>query len=174
MTRPVLAHLVPYLQVRKEFLDHPVRHTEVPVEHAISLPVPTLRWSLPGYAGFAGPATRTPGQPLRLGIPDRWWALHAEHRGLIGYGLTAALPFAALGADPVLVDRSGRSVADAHEDLQLLDELMDQAAASFLASSAADGALRNDLLEALTTNVTDPVLPWYRAFAPDFFSWLEG
>lgn len=174
MTRPAPAHLVSYRQVRKEFLDHPVRHAEVPVEHAISLPVPTLRWSLPGYGGFAGPATRAPGQPLRLGTPDRWWALHAEHHRLIGYGLIAAFPFAALGADQVLVDRSGRSVADAHEDLRLLDELMDQVAGSFLAGSASDAALRSDLLEALTTNVTDPILPWYRAFAPDFFSWLEG
>ena len=174
MAQTIPPNYVSYGQLRKEFLNHPVRHAEVPVEHSISLPLPTLRWSVPAYAGFASPAVRAPNQPLRLGTPDRWWALHAQYRSLIGYGLTTAVPFAVLSPGEVLVDRAKRSLSGVREDLRLLDELMDQAASLFLAGSAADASLRSDLLEAVVANVTESVMPWHRALVPDFFSWLEG
>lgn len=169
----------PYEQIRKNFVEHAVRHAEVPIEHAISLPIPTLRWSLPGFAGFAGPAVRVPGRPLRLAPPDRWWALHAEGRHLIGYALIKALPFSdKLGTNEAIVDRPGRSITDLQEDLQLLTQLMDQAVPPFFAGSKAgskiDPAIGGDLLEVLTAHVTDAVTPWYQRLAPDFFQWLEG
>jgi hypothetical protein len=165
----------PYEQIRKNFAEHPVRYAEVPVEHAISLPIPTLRWSLPSFAGFAGPAVRAPARPLRLAPPDRWWALHAEGRPLIGYNLVSALPFSDdLGSDEAIVDRAGRSLTDLEEDLQVLNHLMDQAAAPFFAGSEIDAATGSDLLEVLTTHVTVAVVSWYRRLAPDFFQWLEG
>jgi hypothetical protein len=164
---------VSYRQLRREFAEHPVRQAEVPIEHAISLPVPTRRWSVASFAGFAGPARRAPRQPLRLGAPDRWWAVGTGRGRLVAYGLTAALPFGATaGPELVVVDRTGRSLAGAEEDLRRLDELMDQAAAAFLAGSAGDRLVRSDLLEVFALNVTDAVLPWYRALAPDFFDWL--
>lgn len=165
----------PYKQIRKNFAEHAVRHTEVPIEHAISLPIPTLRWSLPAFAGFAGPAVRAPGRPLRLAPPDRWWALDAEGRRLIGYGLIRALPFSdEFEGNEVIVERDGRSLADLQEDLRLLDQLMDQAVPPFFAGAQSDAVIRVDLLEVLTAQVTDAVAPWYRRLAPDFFQWLEG
>jgi hypothetical protein len=165
----------PYEQIRKNFAEHPVRHAEVPIEHAISLPMPTLRWSLPCFAGFAGAAVRVPNRPLRLAPPDRWWALHAEGRRLIGYGLTSALPFSEdLGSQEAVVDRSGRSLADLEEDLRLLNQFMDQVVPLFFAGSRIDPIIGGDLLEALSAYVTDAVEPWYRELAPDFFRWMEG
>lgn len=174
-TSPEEIAMAPYDQLRKEIVDHPVRHTEMPTEHAISLPVPTLRWSVPAVACFAGPAARAPGRPLRLGTPDRWWALHPQSRRLVGYGLVAALPFAGTGlADEVVVDRTGRTIGEVAEELRLLGELMDAAAPAFFAGGPADATLRHDLLAVLTSAVTPAALPWYQALAPDLLSWLEG
>jgi len=167
--------MTPYDQLRKEIGDHPVRRAEVPTEHAISLPVPTLRWSVPVFACFAGAAARAPGRPLRLGAPDRWWALHAQTRRLVAYGLVAALPFMDTApAGEVVVDRTGRTVAEVAEELRLLGELMDAAAPAFFAGATVDAALRDDLREVLTSAVTPAALSWYQALAPDLFSWLEG
>lgn len=169
MTEPM-----PYARVRKEFANHPVRFAEVPVEHFLSLPVPTMRWQRPGFAGFACPATRSPGQPQRVGAPDRWWALQAHRARLLGYGLVAAIPLSAQRFEPVTVDRRDRSVAELEEDLGLLAELMDGAVAPFLAGERGDETARGDLREVFTAAVTPSVLPWYQALAPDFLAWLEN
>src|SRR5260370_32366411 len=92
-TRSASTYL-PYEQIRAYATGHPVRHAEVPVEHALSLPLPTLRWSVAGYATFAGPAVRAPGRPMQLGAPDRWWVVGAQRRELAVYALTSSLPFA--------------------------------------------------------------------------------
>jgi hypothetical protein len=175
VTRSEALTPVPYRELRRAFAEHPVRRAEVPVEHAVSLPVPTLRWSVASFAGFAGPALRAPRQPLRLAPPDRWWAIDAGRCRLVAYGLAAALPFGAgAGPEPVAVDRGGRSLDAVEDDLRRLDELMDRAAAPFLSGAQGEAEVRGDLLEVLTLNVTDAVLPWYRALAPDFFGWLAG
>lgn len=161
--------------MRKAFVEHPVRHHEVPTEHAVSLPVPTLRWSVPAFAGFAAPAVRRPGEPLRMNDPDRWWALTVDGRGLVAYGLTAAVPFSTADDLPARaeVDRGGRSLAAHQEDVRRLDELMDAAVVPFLTGAPLGTTARVDLHEALVAVITPSVLPWYRALAPDFFGWLE-
>jgi hypothetical protein len=175
VTQPEELTPAPYRELRRDFADRAVRRAEVPVEHAVSLPVPTLRWSVASFAGFAGPALRVPRQPLRLAPPDRWWAIDARSCRLVAYGLTSALPFGASGGSELVVaDRSGRSVADVEDDLRRLDELMDRAAGPFLNGAAGDPLARRDLVEVFALNVTDAVLPWYRALAPDFFGWLAG
>ena len=66
----------------------------VPIEHAVSLPMPTMRWSSPVFAVFAGPALRRPGRPLELHPPDRWWAVDAESGDLVAYALTSHIALA--------------------------------------------------------------------------------
>jgi hypothetical protein len=164
----------PYEQIRKNFRENSVRHTEVPVEHSISLPLPTLRWSVPSFTGFAGPAVRAPGRPLRLAPPDRWWALDRSGRRLIGYALTSVVPFAEASiTGDVSVDQADRTIAELQEDLRLLDELMDQAIGPFFASASAATTVGSDLREALISAATTAVVPWYRQLAPDFFAWVE-
>ncbi|MFD4722308.1 hypothetical protein ACFWOY_23300 [Streptomyces sp. NPDC058423] len=166
---------VPYEQARKEFTTHAVAQAEVPVGHFVSLPLPTLRWADPGYAGFAAPAVRTPGQPLVLGTPDRWWALGGRRRALLAYGLTAAVPFSAeLRAGPVTVVSAGRSVASARENLRMLDECLNEAAPAFFRGEPGTPVARGDLDELLAAVLPAETLPWYRALTPDFFNWLEG
>lgn len=49
-------YLFGYTQARKAFSEHVVRRAEVPVEHMISLPMPTTRW---------GACRATPGSRAR-------------------------------------------------------------------------------------------------------------
>jgi hypothetical protein len=170
-------NLMTYAQARKEFGEHAVRRAEVPVEYTISLPMPTKRWTEPGYAGFACPAIRRPHQPLQLRRPDRWWLLGARHGELLVYGRTSALPFSVAVADSdesVVLPPSTRSVGTVLEDLRVLDETMEQATGPFFAGEPADATLCADLREIIRAQVqAQELLDWYWALTPDFFSWLD-
>ncbi|MCZ0984483.1 hypothetical protein O1M54_00170 [Streptomyces diastatochromogenes] len=82
---------------------------EVPLEHYVSTPLPTLRWGTPAYAVFAAPAVRAPRQPLLIDAPDRWWAVGITRPRLLMYALVSAAPFSDAPPDgPVTVSPSGR------------------------------------------------------------------
>lgn len=176
MTVPIQQPTIdPYRVLRAEFALHRVRADHVPVEYAVSLPMPTLRWTKPSIAGFAGPAARTPGRPLRLAPPDRWWAVDIHSRELVCYALTEAVPFGLpADADSIEVDHGDRTIEAMQENLRTLDELMDRAIGHFFHGTTSEPAVRADLTAVLAAAVTDSALPWYRALAPDFFSWLDG
>lgn len=171
---PTTAPTLPYAQVRRHLVRATLRRDEVPIEHEVSLPVPTLRWGVPAYACFAAPAARLPGEPVRLDPPDRWWAVRADTLVLVTYALTAAVRFTDAALDPVVLPPSGRSGRDGREDRRVLDELLGAAATAFLAGHPVDPILRDDLTAALAAVVPAPVLPWYRLLTPDFFLRLEG
>ena len=166
---------IPYAGMRKEFSEHAVRRSEVPVEHWISLPMPTRRWAVPGYAGLACPALRAPRQPLRLRQPDRWWLLGASHGELLAYARTSVLPFVAAPdaptAETVTVPPSARLTAAAVlEDRRVLDETMERVIGPFFVGEPGDAALRADLITIIGLQAGAPeVLAWYQALAPDFF-----
>jgi hypothetical protein len=153
-----------------------VRTAEIPVEHFISLLLPTRRWSEPAFAGFAAPAgARRPGRPARLSTPDRWWAVGAQSGALLAYCLTRAVPIAeGLPEGPVELPLITRPVEAVEEDLRMLSELMERAAPAFFAGEAGPASLRGDLRQLLAAQATEPVLPWYQGLAPDFFGWLEA
>lgn len=172
---PPAVTLLGYARARADFATHQLRVGDIPVEHEISLPVPTLRFGAPGYAGFAGPARRRPGQPLRLGAPDRWWVLGAARRGLLVYARTTAVPFTAgpLRPDWAELPPVTRDLDAIEEDLRLLDSLAQRAVPEFFDGRPGDAALRADLAAVLTAHVTPQITDWYRALTPDFFAWLE-
>jgi hypothetical protein len=164
----------PYEQIAKEFAEHPLRAAEVAVEHFISQPLPTLRWSRPAYAGFACPAARVPGQPLQLGTPDRWWAIGAEDGRLLAYALVSAVPFAdPMPPGPVTVRPAGRSLSAVREDRRVFGELLTEAAPAFFAGEAGDPAVRGDLAEMLRQVLPAEAMPWHRGLTGDFLDWLE-
>jgi hypothetical protein len=164
----------PYDQAAKEFGAHLLRTAEVPVEHFVSEPLPTLRWSRPAYAGFAGPAAGIPPQPPKLGTPDRWWAIDAEIGRLLAYALVSVIPFAqSLPEGPVTMRAAGRPLSAAREDRRLLGELMTAAVPAFFSGESGDSTVRTDLTEVISQVLHPEVMPWYRALAQDFFEWLE-
>jgi hypothetical protein len=165
-----------YPRIRAAIGEHPLRTGEIPVEHEMSLPLPTRRWGLPGFAVFAGAAVRRPRQPLRLSAPDRWLLVDAARARLIAYNLTSAVPFATAPLEgPVEVAPSGRTLAEVREDQKALGELIGDLAPVFLAGSAAAGdARRTALLHTLDAVLPAATRPWYEALTPDFFAWLKG
>jgi hypothetical protein len=164
-----------YVEARTQFQTHPMRVSEIPVEYAISLPIPTLRYQTPGYGGFAGAARRAPNQPLELRPPDRWWVLSADRRGLLAYSLVAAVPFSNEPSGQMAVrPPADRSVAAIQEDLRLLDALMDRAAGDFFAARPAGVDLATDLIAVLSALVPKGAVDWYRRLAYDFFDWLAA
>src|ERR1700722_3030279 len=70
-----------------------VKQQEIPDTHAITLGLPTLRAQRPGYAFFAAPALRIPGQPQVQDAPDRWWVISAEDAKFLLYARQDVLPF---------------------------------------------------------------------------------
>ena len=114
------------------------------MEHFISQPLPTLRWSRPAYAGFACPAARIPPQPLELDTPDRCWAISAEHGRLLAYALVSAIPFMdSMPEGPVTVRPAGRTLSAVREDRRLFGELMTAAAPAFFAGESGDRTVRS-------------------------------
>lgn len=165
-------YLFGYAQARKAFSEHAVARAEVPVEHLTSLPLPTARWGAPGYAGFACPARRRPGEPQSVSPPDRWWALGARRGELLVYGRTTAVPFGVLAAERVTLARVTRPVAAVLEDLRVLEEATERAVGPFFDGEPGDATLRADLREMVRAQIPAEMRAWYQTLTPDFFSWL--
>jgi hypothetical protein len=164
-----------YGAIRSAVGAHPVREAEVPTEGDISLPMPTLRWGMPAYAVFAGPATMMPPEPVELGTPDCWWALDARRLRLLAFAQTEVVPFADnLTPSRVTISAPEGSMDELYDDLDRLGGLMDAAVPAFFAGEPGDPSQRATLLTELTTVHLFEAEPWYRALAPDWFAWLEA
>jgi len=166
--------LLTYKEIRQRMQRHPIRQSEVPIEHEVSLPVPTLRCGQPAFGFFACSASRRPGQPTRLSPPDRWWAFRAQGGQLLGYNLSAVVPFAASPAwTDVEVPAPSPTVAGVRQLLADIEAMHEALAPEFFAGNAGDAESRAALVKMLRQFAPDPLLQQYRAMAPDFFAWLE-
>jgi hypothetical protein len=145
----------------------------VPVEHSISLPLPTLRYHAPGFASFASAAVRVPGQPMEQGVPDCWWVLDAKTGEPLLYALTEAVQFSEDKTwKPVVVQSPFRTVTEMQQARQEIVQLLDELAPLFFANQQAPVEKRTALLEALRKYVSPELIPQYKALVPDFFVWL--
>ncbi len=165
--------ILPYSEIRERMRAHPLRQVEIPVEHAVSLAMPTRRFGAPGYAYFASPTTRRVGEPVRQSPPDRWWVLSAQTGRLLIYSLVEVQPFAepewaACQLPPVLL-----SVAELRQALENIEQLLDQVVPGFFAGRAGDRATLRALSDLLAVHLPVPMLPQYKALAADFFAWLD-
>jgi hypothetical protein len=171
--------LLSYREHRAQERKSPLFQREVPLEHYKSLPLPTLRWGGPAFAAFACPARRAPRRPLVVNAPDRWWATSAHGGRLQVYAVVAALPFTDTGLSASVTIESPAaartvSLADQKRHLETVEVLLDAAAAAFFAGKAATAETGAALAEALRLVIPEPLEGYYRALAPDFYSWLRG
>jgi len=171
-------HKLDYATLRKHQGSSAFRMAEIPIEHSISLGLPTLRWGCPAYAFFAGPALKRRGQPVQQGVPDRWWAVDPRSEHLLAYALVAALPFADEGTAAVWVTVTlplpDGTVEQLRERLATIDAMMDTLAPRFFAGEPVSASARSALAEILIAHIPAPLLPPYRALTPDFWAWLEA
>jgi len=172
---PKERRILSFTEARKLQHSSSLRQSEIPIEHAISLPMPTNRWGEPGYALFASPALRRPGQPVEQGGPDRWWVVSANGGNLIVYARSIAVRFSGTESWPsVTMPPVNRSIDEMRQALREIDEVMDALAPAFFAGEKGDAQLRGELASLLGSHLPEPLVPQYRELAPDFFAWLES
>jgi hypothetical protein len=171
---PAQKHLLTYSELRERQKSSVLMRTEVPIEHAVSLPLPTLQWAEPAYAYFAAPALRTPDAPMQQSAPDRWWVLAAHGGRLMIYALSKSIPFPGTTTfEPVTLPRMAMSRDELRQSLKTMEDLLDGLAPQFFAAEPGDEAMRRNLSAMLAEMLPKPLQPQYRALAPDFFAWLE-
>lgn len=174
------APVLSFAQARKMGRTHPLNVSEIPDEHAVSLPIPTRRANVAAYAFFAAPSAPIAGQPPQQGAPDRWWLLDAESAAgrLLFYALCSVAPFADASHSAAWKNTTlppiTLSMAQYESALAQLDTQMDALAASFWAGDAGEPGARQALGETLNELVPAPLLPRYQALAPDFWAWLAA
>ncbi len=146
----------------------------IPLGYSISLPLPTLRAGMAGYAFFASPALRQPGVLLQQAAPSRWWIVNAHTGILVLYAPCSVFPFAEnVNWGETTLPSTGKSRSERAEMKSSISSLMDTIAPVFFAGDTIGASSRKALLDALITYLPEPLLPQYRALAPDFFSWLQ-
>jgi hypothetical protein len=150
----------------------PVLQSHVPVEHAISWPLPTKRFHVPGYACFASPAIRSPGQPLEQAPPDRWWIVDARSGSLVCYSLCSAIPFTSAPFNSLTVPATGQTIQALQQTLNELSSEIQSQAPAFFSGEARPHDERMVLLGLLKSAISPVLLPQYHELVPDFFAWL--
>jgi hypothetical protein len=163
-----------YSDVQKWFQQHPLRQTEIPIEHAVSLPLPTLRWGEPAFAFFAAPAERLAGGPSRQGAPDRWWAFRAKGGQVLVYALTHVVAFGPGDWQPETVLPAADNVVALRRMVLDIEQMMDVLVPEFFAGNPGDSEVRQALAGVFSRFVSSPLMDRYHALAPDFFTWLEA
>ena len=165
--------ILSYSELRERQKTHYLRQYEIPVEHSLSWPVPTLRWGIPAYAYFASPAQRVLGKPLVLSAPDRWWLIDARNGHLLLYALTRVQPFGGTEWPDVEFPAVQRNMAEQKILLASLEEHMAVAADKFLSGGELSSLEQIDLKAAFAALIPNSLAAQYHALAPDFFEWLR-
>jgi len=163
-----------YEQILDKFRRGAVKQETIPVEHEISLVLPTHRFGTPAYAGFASAALRRPGLPVTQGAPDRWFGLDAKNGTCLLFARTSIHSFAPsyLVFDTVEVTRTGMSFEEGRAARSELTEALNTLSPQFLSFEAGDPLERHKALEMLQKLVSRELWPRYNALVGDFFEWL--
>jgi hypothetical protein len=147
----------------------------IPLEHTISIPLPTKRWDGPGYAFFASSTFRSPGQPKEQAAPDRWWVVDAQNPYLKIYVKWDTLPFAqGVQWESVQILPGRYSKSEIQERRETVKDLMDAVVPDFFGDNPGNPSARKILLEALIVIIPEQLLEQYRYLVPDFFQWLDA
>jgi hypothetical protein len=154
---------------------HWLRRAEVPLEHYFSLPLPTGRWSEPGFSCYAAPALRRRGEQTRVSPPDRWMVYAANSGLLVLYAKVTAVPYAQdLPAEPETVPVPQGGIAQLKEELAEIDELVERLAPWFFEGQSGDADQRRQLAALLRSHQPGRLGEWQRALNSDFFGWLHA
>lgn len=152
---------------------HWLRRAEVPIEHYVSIPLPTTRWAEAGFACYAAPALRRRGERTRVSPPDRWWVVAASGGHLLVYALCAAVPYAEeLPAEPEIMPAPRGGIAELKDQLAEIGELAEKLAPRFFAGQPGDADRRQRLTALLQSQLPGRMWQWQAALTPDFLEWL--
>lgn len=163
---------VTYARIRSDQSNGPLRQSEIPIQHALSLPLPTRRFGS-GFASFASPALREPGKPTVQSPPDRWWVVDASSAHLTLYARVASVPFCEEQFSTLTLPIPTATVAQLREGSRRLNSLMDPISATFFWGEPPPAGPLDELKGILTSMLPEPLLRQHRALAQDFFRWME-
>ena len=166
-----MAERLTLAELRGRFRLHPLRLSEIPVEHELSFPLPTLRFGIPAFAWFACLAKRPADAPPEYAPPDRWWALEAAAGRVLIYARTGIHAFGTLSPDTVRVPLPPRTMAEQKAAINVLEQRVTRAAEAFF-DGRFDDNVRSECRAAIATTLPAAFEPWYRALVPDFRTWL--
>ena len=166
--------LLPYQQIYKQMQTHPIRQTEIPIEHSITLPLPTNRWKVPAYAFFASPVIRTPSVEPEQAPPDMWWITDAYTGRLLLYSKWSIMPF----IDNVewqsqKLPTVTKDVSIMQKQIEELIILMNTTISGFFGHKDVRDSTRSATLELLLDYIPEPITEQYNSLVPDFFEWLH-
>lgn len=158
-------------EISRVFSKTSLAMSELPTEWELSIPMPTLRLIYPAYAWFACPASRRPGNPLRLSPPDRWFALEATSGRLLAFG---AWEFSQrkgqAGWLPVELLIGSKTREEAMVSFQVVLERLNASAVAFFSNKLPPSLA----LTTITDYLNPGMLSWYQFITPDFWEWLES
>ncbi len=167
------SQLLTYPELRARLNQHWLAQYELPTEFTRSIPLPTLRWGIPGYAVFASPVVRRPGLPLEQGAPDRWFVVDAYQANVVLYARCQACHFAPGESwGSVTLPQTHQSLAEARAQLARLEGLLDALAPKFFTAEPIAAPHRQTLLLELSITLPQPLHDQYQALTPDFYHWL--
>jgi hypothetical protein len=164
--------LLSYLDAVARSRTGATRQVEVPIGHAVSLPMPTRCFGIPAYAAFASPAVREPEKPVLQGPPDRWWLLDAHTGAVALFALWSIYRFAETPFATVTLPHPVGTVAELRQELTDIQTQMDALAPRFLRSENGEPDARHLLYQALKGRIPQVLWSQYEALAPDFLGWL--
>lgn len=166
-------NITDYLVFRKKLLSHYINQYEVPVGYFTSIPLPSFRFEKPSYVMFASPSKMSPGKPVQLDVPNRWWAFDAVSCHLLFFAHTSIMPFSGQNFTPLELEPSNRSLDEQEQLLFRLNGLLNLMCKQFFERATVDKVSQNSLHQTLDLLLPPSVLPVYQALAPDFFDWLK-
>ncbi len=154
---------------------HWLRRAEVPIEHYVSIPLPTTRWAEPGFACFAAPALRRRGERTRISPPVQWWVVAANGGHLIVYARFAAVPYAQeLPTEPEIMPTPQGSIAELKDQLAEIGELAGKLATRFFAGQPGETDQRRRLAALLQSHLPGRVGEWQAGLTPEFLDWVNA
>lgn len=145
---------------------------EMPDEYYRSRPLPTLRWTVAGFASFAGGCRRRP-TPSVYSPPDRWIVADATSARTAIYAIVDTCSFAAGPLEPYVSPPATDSLAEARARTGRIDELLGMLSPRYFDGDGGDDARRRELA-ALLAEETGGLIGWYQELVPDFFTWLQA
>ena len=168
-----MTNILSFLDAYEKQSDHPLRNAEIPEEYSLSIPLPTLRFGVPAYAGYSSPASRSPKNPTRQSPPAQWWLLDAVSGRLLLFAACRIYPFTDQTFAEFTHPVPALSMEEMEADWEQFTRLMEELAPLFLSGVDAEKQSRQALAEGFPKNFPEPLLLQYHALAPDFFTWLD-
>lgn len=172
MEQHLAGSFLPYIDAVSGSRKGATRQVEIPIGHAVSLPLPTRRFGIPAYAAFASPAIREPEKPLHQAPPDRWWLLDARSGVVALFAMCGIHHFANESFVPVVLPQPVGTIAELRQQLNDIQSDLGMLAPQFFSGKDGQPEVRERLHAALKARIPDALWGQYEALVPDFLAWL--